>query len=98
MASTGRLSGKVAIVTGGGGGFGTGIVRKFVREGAKVVVVDIQPSIATRIADVFPSSQAAYGVRFNVVQPVLADTQMQVHPVASLSSRITGRMLTLLQG
>ncbi|KAE8138873.1 hypothetical protein BDV38DRAFT_281804 [Aspergillus pseudotamarii] len=58
MAFTGRLSGKVAIVTGGGGGFGTGNVQKFVREGTEVVVVDIHPSIATRIANNFPSTQA----------------------------------------
>jgi NAD(P)-dependent dehydrogenase (short-subunit alcohol dehydrogenase family) len=35
-----RLKDKVAIVTGGGSGFGAGIVRKFVAEGAKVVVAD----------------------------------------------------------
>jgi NAD(P)-dependent dehydrogenase (short-subunit alcohol dehydrogenase family) len=35
-----RLAGKVAIVTGGGSGFGEGIVRKFVAEGAFVVLVD----------------------------------------------------------
>lgn len=36
-----RLQDKVAIVTGGASGFGEGIVRKFVAEGAKVVVADI---------------------------------------------------------
>ncbi len=35
-----RLKDKVAIVTGGGSGFGEGIVKKFVAEGAKVLVVD----------------------------------------------------------
>lgn len=38
---TGRLQGKVAIVTGGSGGFGLGIVQKFVKEGAKVVILDV---------------------------------------------------------
>ena len=36
-----RLEGKVAIVTGGASGFGAGIVRKFVAEGAKVMIADL---------------------------------------------------------
>ncbi|KAL2785966.1 3-ketoacyl-reductase [Aspergillus keveii] len=55
--TAGRLSGKVAIVTGGGGGFGSGIVHKFVQEGAKVVVVDILPSIAIKLVETYPQIQ-----------------------------------------
>ncbi len=36
-----RLKDKVAIVTGAGSGFGAGIARKFVAEGAQVIVADI---------------------------------------------------------
>ena len=35
-----RLHDKVAIVTGAGSGFGEGIARKFVAEGASVIVAD----------------------------------------------------------
>lgn len=47
-----RLKDKVAIVTGGGSGFGEGIVRRFAQEGAKVVVADINGDSARRVADV----------------------------------------------
>lgn len=46
-----RLSGKIAVVTGGGSGFGEGIVRKFVAEGAKVVLMDRDQASAERVAE-----------------------------------------------
>jgi 3-oxoacyl-[acyl-carrier protein] reductase len=45
-----RLQGKKAIVTGGGSGFGEGIVRKFVAEGAKVLIADRDEKNAQRVA------------------------------------------------
>jgi 3-oxoacyl-[acyl-carrier protein] reductase len=45
-----RLTGKTAIVTGGASGFGAGIVRKFVAEGAKVMVADINGDGAATLA------------------------------------------------
>ena len=45
-----RLKNKIAIVTGGGSGFGAGIVKKFIQEGAKVVVADINLENAKKVA------------------------------------------------
>jgi 3-oxoacyl-[acyl-carrier protein] reductase len=45
-----RLQNKIAIVTGGGSGFGEGIVRKFAAEGAKVLIVDRNLEGAERVA------------------------------------------------
>jgi NAD(P)-dependent dehydrogenase (short-subunit alcohol dehydrogenase family) len=47
----GRLEGKVAIVTGAGGGIGAASARVMAREGASVVVADINGSAAERVAD-----------------------------------------------
>jgi 3-oxoacyl-[acyl-carrier protein] reductase len=45
-----RLQGKRAIVTGGGSGFGEGIVRKFMAEGARVLIADRDEAAAERVA------------------------------------------------
>lgn len=46
----GQLSGKVAIVTGAGSGFGEGIARTYVAEGAQVVLADINEAAVQRVA------------------------------------------------
>jgi 3-oxoacyl-[acyl-carrier protein] reductase len=45
-----RLEGKSAIVTGAGSGFGAGIARRFIAEGAQVLVVDINGEAAEGVA------------------------------------------------
>ncbi|WP_431823414.1 SDR family oxidoreductase [Burkholderia sp. F1] len=45
-----RLSGKTAIVTGAGSGFGEGIAKTYAREGANVVVNDLNGPAAERVA------------------------------------------------
>ncbi len=46
-----RLAGKTAIVTGAGSGFGAGIVRAFAREGAEVLVADVNMDAAMVVAE-----------------------------------------------
>lgn len=45
-----RLAGKTAIVTGGASGFGAGIVQKFLAEGARVMIADINGTAAAELA------------------------------------------------
>ncbi|GGE19256.1 3-oxoacyl-[acyl-carrier protein] reductase [Gemmobacter megaterium] len=46
----GRMDGKIAIVTGAGGGFGEGIAKLFAAEGARVGVLDLRADAAERVA------------------------------------------------
>lgn len=58
-----RLEGKVAIVTGGGGGIGSAVARRFVAEGARVVIADLFEEAARRAAD--PLGADALAVQFD---------------------------------
>jgi 3-oxoacyl-[acyl-carrier protein] reductase len=46
-----RLQGKTAVVTGGASGFGAGIVRKFLAEGAQVMIADLNGPGAMDLAE-----------------------------------------------
>jgi NAD(P)-dependent dehydrogenase (short-subunit alcohol dehydrogenase family) len=50
MTLSGRLAGHVALVTAAGQGIGEAIAKTFAREGARVAVVDLNRSEATRVA------------------------------------------------
>jgi 3-oxoacyl-[acyl-carrier protein] reductase len=54
-----RLAGKIAIITGAGGGFGEGIAERFVAEGARVAVVDIRAEAAQAVAARFGAEAIA---------------------------------------
>jgi 3-oxoacyl-[acyl-carrier protein] reductase len=69
-----RLANKVAIVTGGGSGFGEGIAHTFAREGANVVVADLREEAAERVAAAIRDAGGrARAVRADV--PREADTE-----------------------
>ena len=54
-----QLQGKVAIVTGAAGGFGEGIARLFVKEGARVLLADLDGAKAQKVAaELGPNAKA----------------------------------------
>ena len=70
-----RLKDKVAIVTGGGSGFGAGIVRKFVAEGAQVLVADLNFEAALDVAA--QAGTAARALRVDVANAADVRTMME---------------------
>jgi 3-oxoacyl-[acyl-carrier protein] reductase len=67
-----RLAGKIGIVTGGGSGFGAGIVRKFVIEGASVIVADRDRDAAEAVAAEFPGKARSFYADVSVAGDVAA--------------------------
>ena len=59
-----RLNNKTAIVTGGASGFGKGIVEKFIKEGANVVIADINYDLAKELEDSIGNN--AFAVKVDV--------------------------------
>ena len=66
-ATTGRLAGKIAIVTGAAQGFGYGIAKEMLKEGASIVVADLNEPLAMQVAEEF--GENAIGVKVDVSDP-----------------------------
>jgi NAD(P)-dependent dehydrogenase (short-subunit alcohol dehydrogenase family) len=60
----GQLDGRVAIVTGAGDGIGRGVARRFVAEGARVIVAELNETSGAEAAEEF--GDAAHFVRTDV--------------------------------
>lgn len=54
MNHNNSMQGKVAIVTGGGGGIGSAICRRLAKAGAKLVIIDLALEKAQTVADLLP--------------------------------------------
>jgi NAD(P)-dependent dehydrogenase (short-subunit alcohol dehydrogenase family) len=74
-----KLSGKVALVTGGARGIGRAIVERYIAEGARVAIADLSVDQAREVAEKF--GDKAYGLEVNVAS--CASIDRMVADVAS---------------
>ena len=63
-AGTGRLAGKITVVTGAAQGFGKGIAEELYKEGATIIVADMNHSLAEQVA--VEMGERAYAIAVNV--------------------------------
>ena len=73
-ATQGRLGGKIAVVTGGAQGFGYGIAELMYREGASVVLADINEPQAQAAAKTL--GDRAVGIKVDVSDPASVEALM----------------------
>jgi 3-oxoacyl-[acyl-carrier protein] reductase len=67
-----RLQDRVAIVTGGGSGIGTEYTRRFLAEGAKVMIADIGEEQGTKAAEELAGDGEVAFVRTDIADPASA--------------------------
>jgi NAD(P)-dependent dehydrogenase (short-subunit alcohol dehydrogenase family) len=72
-----RLKGKIALVTGAGGGLGTAIARRFASEGASLMCTDRDLDRAQATASaVTKSGGVAHALQADVADPIQCDAQV----------------------
>lgn len=82
-----RLKDKVAVVTGGGAGIGGAIAKGYAREGAKVVVADINPAYGESTGrEILSAGGQAVFVRADISKP--ADIKKMVKTAVDRYGRI----------
>src|SRR4249920_3149276 len=72
-----RLKGKVALVTGAGGGLGTAIARRFASEGASLLCADRDlERAAVTASGIAKSGGSAHAFRADVADPLQCEAQV----------------------
>ncbi len=94
-----RLAGKVAVVTGGGSGMGAASARALAREGARVVVADLNGRAAEQVAgEIVDAGSQALAVQVDVARPAEArrmiDVAVRAYGTVDVLSCIAGVLRT----
>lgn len=91
-----RLQGKTALVTGGASGFGAGIVRKFVTEGARVAIADINAQAAEAFTSELGDQVFAVGVDVSKNDSVVAMSELVLERFGGLDILVNNAGVTHL--
>lgn len=91
-----RLEGKTAIVTGGASGFGAGIVRKFIAEGARVMIADINADGAKTMAAEMGDQAISFGVDLTQSDQVKSMADSAVEAFGSVDILVNNAGITHL--
>ena len=87
-AGEGRLGGKICIVTGAAQGFGKGIAEELYKEGASIVIADMNEPLAKQVAE--EMGERAVSIAVNV-----SDEESVAHMVAQTVEKFGGLDLML---
>lgn len=91
-----RLDNKISVVTGGASGFGSGIVKKFIAEGAKVVVVDINEPAARKLANELGSACTAFNADVSIAADVKSLAESTLETFGSIDIVVNNAGITHL--
>ena len=83
-ATQGRLAGKIAIVTGSAQGFGKGIAEEMYKEGATIVIADLNEELAKTVADEMGERACCIKVNVSDEESVAALVQKTVETYGGL--------------
>ncbi len=85
----GQLDGKVAVITGGGNGIGRAAALRFLAEGARVVIGDLNAATGNETVDL--ARQAGYGERISFVHGDVTQ-EADVEAMITAAPRVFGRL------